>query len=42
MVPIGDRRRFFSEDSLPIALKIGEERGEENNPRFPLDQDEII
>lgn len=27
---------------LPIALKIGEERGEENNPKLPLDRDEII
>ena len=25
-----------------MAVKIGEERGEESDPQFPLDQDEII
>lgn len=37
-----EREDGFSGGLLSISLKIGEEGGEENNPKLPLDQDEII
>lgn len=37
-----EREDGFSGGLLPIALKIGDEGGEENNRKLHLDQDEII